>query len=125
MTDAEGPYDLVLESAGGDTFARSLERLAPRGTLIWFGEASREPVTVNFFDLLYGASSVTIRDFSYADAPEPYGADLAVVVRLVAAGKLHTEIGRVAEGADTAAVLADLRDRRIRGNAILAVNGLR
>jgi NADPH:quinone reductase-like Zn-dependent oxidoreductase len=87
--------------------------------------ASREPVTVNFFDLLYGASSVTIRHFSYADAPGPYGADLALLVRLVAAGKLHPEIGRVADWADTAAVLADLRDRQIRGNAILTVNRLR
>jgi NADPH:quinone reductase len=122
VADAEGPYDLVLESAGGDSLARSLDRLAPHGTLIWFGQASREPVTVNFFDLVYGASSATIRHFAYADFPEPYGADLAVLVRLVAATRLHPEIGRVADWAETAAVLADLRDRRIRGNAVLTVS---
>jgi hypothetical protein len=62
-----------------------------------------------------------IRHFSYAD-PLPYGADLAILVRLVANGRLHPEIGRVANWADTAATLADLRDRRIRGNAVLTVN---
>lgn len=82
----------------------------------------REPVTLNFFDLLNGATSATIRHFSYADFAEPYGADLAVLVRLVAAGRLHPEIGREADWHETATVLADLRERRIRGNAVLTVS---
>jgi NADPH:quinone reductase len=121
VTDAAGPFDLVLESVGGGVFPRALERLAPGGTLIWFGQASREPVTLSFFDLLHRQPSATIRHFSYADSP-PYGADLAILVRLVAHGRLHPEIGRVADWADTAGTLTDLRDRRIRGNAVLAVN---
>jgi NADPH2:quinone reductase len=121
VADSDGSYDLVLESVGGDSLARSLERLAPHGTLIWFGQASREPVTLNFFDLLSGATSATIRHFSYADFPESYGADLAVLVRLVAAGRLHPEIGREADWHETATVLADLRERHIRGNAVLTV----
>jgi NADPH:quinone reductase len=120
---ATGPFDLVLESAGGDSFPRALERLAPGGTLIWFGQASREPVTINFFDLVYGGpTAATIRHFSYADSPASYGSDLAVLVRLVAAGKLHPEIGRVADWAQTGVVIADLRARRIRGNAVLTVH---
>jgi NADPH:quinone reductase-like Zn-dependent oxidoreductase len=103
VTDADGPYNLVLESVGGDSLARSL-------------------ATLNFFDLLYGATSATIRHFSYTSFPEPYGADLAVLVRLVAAGRLHPEIGRVADWHETAAVLADLRERRIRGNAVLTTS---
>jgi NADPH:quinone reductase len=121
VTDAEGPFDLVLESVGGDVFPQALARLAPGGTLIWFGQASREPVTLSFFDLLYHQPSATIRHFSYADPP-PYGADLAILVRLVASGRLHPEIGRAADWADTAATLIELRDRRIRGNAVLTVN---
>jgi NADPH:quinone reductase len=121
VTDATGPFDLVLESVGGDVFRQALARLAPGGTLIWFGQASRKPVTLSFFDLLYHQPSATIRHFSYADPP-PYGSDLATLVRLVANGRLHPEIGRVADWADTASTLADLRDRRIRGNAVLTVN---
>jgi NADPH:quinone reductase len=44
------------------------------------------------------------------------------LVRLVAAGRLHPEIGRVADWADTAATIADLGERRIRGNAVLTVS---
>ena len=121
VTSATGTFDLVLESVGGDVFRQALERLAPGGTLIWFGQASREPVTLSFFDLLYHHPSATIRHFSYADPP-PYGADLAILVRLVASGRLHPEIGRVTDWADTAGTLTDLRDRRIRGNAVLTVN---
>jgi NADPH2:quinone reductase len=121
VTDATGTFDLVLESVGGDVFPQALARLAPGGTLIWFGQASREPVTLSFFDLLSHQPSATIRHFSYADPP-PYAADLAILVRLVASGRLHPEIGRVADWADTGYTLADLRDRRIRGNAVLTVN---
>ena len=121
VTAARGPFDLVLESVGGDAFPQALARLAPGGTLIWFGQASRQPVTLSFFDLLHHQPSATIRHFSYAEPPT-YGTDLAILVGLVANGRLHPEIGRVADWADTAAALVDLRDRRIRGNAVLTVN---
>ena len=121
VTDASGPFDVVLESVGGDSMAAGLQRLRPGGLLIWFGQASRQPVTVSFFDLLYGATSATIQHFAYTDFPVPYADDLAILVRLVAAGRLHPEIGRIADWADTGAVLTDLRERRIRGNAVLTV----
>jgi NADPH:quinone reductase-like Zn-dependent oxidoreductase len=38
-----GPFDLVLESTGGKNLALAVDRLAPAGTLIWFGQASRDP----------------------------------------------------------------------------------
>jgi NADPH:quinone reductase-like Zn-dependent oxidoreductase len=60
-----------------------------------------------------------VRHFHYAGAP--YGPDLETLVRLVADGRLHPEIGRTADWADTAAVLVDLRERRIRGNAVLRI----
>jgi NADPH:quinone reductase len=122
VKDAAGPFDLVLESVGGDSMAEGLDRLRPGGTLIWFGQASRQPVTISFFDLLYGASSATIRHFSYEDSPVPYSEDLAVLVRLVATGRLHPEVGRIADWAGTGTVLNDLRDRRIRGNAVLTIS---
>ena len=62
------------------------------------------------------------QQFSYWDFPAAYGEDLAILVRLVATGRPHPEIGRVAGWADTAVTLADLRERRIRGNAILTMS---
>ncbi|MEU1629934.1 zinc-binding dehydrogenase [Streptomyces sp. NPDC020096] len=119
--DAEGTFDVVLESTGGGCLPLALAKLARRGTLVWFGQASRRPVTLDFFDFFTGPESATLRHFHYADCDTPYGTDLAALVRLVAADKLHPEIGRVADWADTAAMLTDLRDRRVRGKAVLTL----
>ncbi|WP_030238315.1 zinc-binding dehydrogenase [Streptomyces sp. NRRL S-350] len=122
VADAQGPFDLVLESTGGVDLPVALDRLARRGLLLWFGQASRQPVTLDFFALLTGPTSATIRQFSYADVDEPDSADLAVLVGLAAAGRLHPELGAVRDWRETPEVLAELRGRRIRGNAVLTVN---
>jgi NADPH:quinone reductase-like Zn-dependent oxidoreductase len=121
VADAEGPFDLVLESVGGDSAPRALAKLGKRGVFVWFGQASREPATFSFFDFFAGPESATLHHFHYADSDGPYGADLATLVRLVATGRLHPEIGREADWANTSATLGDLRDRKIRGKAVLLV----
>ncbi|WP_344581030.1 zinc-binding dehydrogenase [Nonomuraea roseoviolacea] len=123
LAEAEGPFDVVLESTGGDATAIALARLVPGGTLVWFGQAGRRPATVDFFDLLAGPENCVIRHFHYAGAP--YGADLATLVRLVAAGRLHPELGRTADWSRTSEVLVDLRERRIRGKAVLTIGATR
>ncbi|MGW7254777.1 zinc-binding dehydrogenase [Streptomyces sp. NPDC054834] len=122
VADARGPYDIVLESTGGQALPLALARLARRGTLIWFGQASRTPATLDFFDFFAGPESAVIRHFHYLDADTGLHDDLAALVRLTAEGRLHPEIGRVADWADTATALTDLRDRRIRGKAVLALS---
>ncbi|WP_338742656.1 zinc-binding dehydrogenase [Actinomadura luteofluorescens] len=119
VRDAVGPFDVALESTGGDVLPLALARVKPGGTLIWFGQASRRPVTLDFFAFFDGPESASIRHFHYASAP--YGEDLATLVRLTAAGRLHPELGRVADWSETAAVLTDLRERRVRGNAVLTL----
>ncbi|MFE1951363.1 zinc-binding dehydrogenase [Streptomyces sp. NPDC059524] len=119
---ATGPYDLVLESTGGGALPAALARLRRGGTLIWFGQASRTPVTLDFFDFFKGPESATLRHFHYMDFPESFADDLAALVRLVAGGRLRPELGRVTDWADTAATLVDLRERRIRGNAVLTLS---
>ncbi|WP_026923217.1 zinc-binding dehydrogenase [Glycomyces arizonensis] len=123
LADAAGPFDVVLESTGGAALPAALARLRPEGTLIWFGQASRQSATLDFFSFFDGPQNARLRHFHYARAP--YGADLETLVRLVAAGRLHPEIGRVADWSDAAAVIVDLRERRIRGKAVLTIGGSR
>ncbi|MFG1869169.1 zinc-binding dehydrogenase [Micromonospora arborensis] len=123
VTDAHGPFDLVLESTGGADFPVALSKLLPGGTLLWFGQASRTPVTLNFFDILAGPERAEIRHFHYAGAP--YGQDLATLVRLVVDRRLHPEIDRVLDWSRTAEVLVDLRERRVRGKAVLTTGAVR
>ncbi|MFJ9596885.1 zinc-binding dehydrogenase [Streptomyces virginiae] len=120
---AEGPFDVVLESTGGPDLPVALSKVRPGGTLVWFGQASRTPATLDFFRLLDGPERVTIRHFHYAGAP--YGPDLAALVGLVERGRLHPEIGSVSGWAEAAGTLVDLRERRIRGKAVLLTGGMR
>ncbi len=120
---AQGPFDVVLESTGGPDLPLALSQVRPGGLLIWFGQASRTPASLDFFHLLGGPERVTIQHFHYAAAP--YGSDLAALVRLVEQGRLHPEIGRTADWAHTADTLVDLRERRIRGKAVLQIGGAR
>ncbi|MFI8930708.1 zinc-binding dehydrogenase [Streptomyces sp. NPDC053474] len=120
---ARGPFDVVLESTGGPDLPLALSKTRPGGTLVWFGQASRTPVTLDFFQLLSGPERATIQHFHYFGAP--YDSDLAALVRLVEQGRLHPEIGRTADWAHTAETLVDLRERRIRGKAVLLIGGAR
>ncbi|RSS59295.1 zinc-binding dehydrogenase [Streptomyces sp. WAC01280] len=123
VASAQGPFDVVLESTGGPDLPVALAKVRPGGTLVWFGQASRTPVTLDFFHLLGGPERVTLQHFHYAGAP--YESDLSALVRLVEQGRLHPEIGRVADWAETADTLVDLRERRIRGKAVLLTGGTR
>ncbi|MEU7121928.1 zinc-binding dehydrogenase [Streptomyces zaomyceticus] len=120
---ARGPFDVVLESTGGPQLPLAIAKVRPGGVVIWFGQASRTPATLDFFELLGGPERVTIQHFHYAGAP--YGDDLAALVRLVQRGRLHPEIGRTADWTETADALVDLRERRIRGKAVLTTGAHR
>lgn len=121
LAAAGGPFHTVMESVGGPTTARALALLRPRGELIWFGQASRQPAALDFFAFFDGPSSATLRHFHYEDFPEPYGLDLAVLVRLVATARLHPEIGRLDDWSAASEVLTALETRRITANAVLTV----
>jgi NADPH:quinone reductase len=121
VTDAAGPFDVVLESVGGSSLATALRKVAPGGLVLWFGQASRTPAQLDFFDY-FDQTGATLRHFHYEDGPP--APDLETLVRLVSRGALHPELGVVAGWERTSAVLADLRERRITGNAVLTTNGV-
>ncbi|MFD6225932.1 hypothetical protein ACFWFZ_03480 [Streptomyces sp. NPDC060232] len=62
---------------------------------------------------------------STTPAGAPYGSDLAALVRLVKRGRLHPETGSVTGRAETPGTLVALRERRIRGKAVLVTGGTR
>lgn len=124
VDDVGGKFDVVLESVGGSAFSGALQALAGHGTLIWFGQASKEPISLNFFHFDTWPVDATIKRYTYEPPQRPFGEDLATLVRLVHNGSLHPEIGVETDWADTAQVIDDLRGRRITGNAVLTVRPL-
>ena len=96
-------------------------RLAPHGTLLWFGQAGREPASLDLFEVLSAAPYASIVPFSYWRTGASDADDLATLVRLVAGGHLHPEIGLRADWHETPDVLVALAERRVRGNAVLTI----
>jgi NADPH:quinone reductase-like Zn-dependent oxidoreductase len=122
LDDARPPFDVVLESVGGESLERALGQLRKGGRLIWFGQAGRRPPTLDFF-AYFEQTGATIRHFHYEDDGRPPSEDLATLTRLVAQRRLHPEIGLTDDWTRAAPALAALRDRKVRGNAVLHTKG--
>jgi NADPH2:quinone reductase len=123
VEDAEGWFDVAMESVGGAGFAAARRKVRPDGQVLWFGQASLEPVTIDFFDWIDGTVGAPITPFDHARSDLTDAEDLATLVRMVAAGQLHPAIGTVLPWEQTAQVIDDIRERRLRGNAVLRVAG--
>jgi NADPH:quinone reductase-like Zn-dependent oxidoreductase len=120
--DADGRFDVIMESVGGASLEEAATLLAPHATLLWFGQASREPATLDFFALLPRSPYASIVPWTYWRTGASDGDDLATLVRLVAAGRLHPEIGVLEDWRRTPDVLTAILERRVRGNAVLTVS---
>ncbi|WP_328406013.1 zinc-binding dehydrogenase [Nocardia sp. NBC_00403] len=120
VAEAVGVFDVVLESVGGTVFSAALTRLRPGGKVLWFGQASLEPITLDFFRL-FSATPFTLEHFPHWVSTTTDGEDLRALVDSVAADTLHPEIGRIEDWAETRTVLTDLNNRLIRGNAVLTI----
>jgi NADPH:quinone reductase len=118
---ADGRFDVAIDSVGGDVFGQALLKLGRDGLMLWYGQASLEPARADFFAVLDGPVDVTIRSVVYWTEAARDAEDLATLVDLVATGRLHPEIGEIADWTETPRVLAAVRDRRVRGNAVLTL----
>lgn len=112
-------FDVGLESVGGASLAEVRRRVATSGRIVWFGQVSRTPVTLDFFDWVDDTAGAPIIQFHYLTSDRPLRRDLATLVDLTARGRLHPELDRVRPVAEAAAAIDDLRQRRIRGNLVL------
>jgi uncharacterized protein (TIGR02246 family) len=120
IEQAEGRFDVAIESVGGAETVAAWHRLHPHGLLIWLGQASRERLQLDYFDW-DGAMSVSIRKFNYLDSTATEAEDLATLVWLVEHDRLHPELGLVEDWSNAAAAIDALIGRRIRGNVVLTI----
>lgn len=122
---AQGRFALILESAGGESLARAIQLVEPKGTIVVYGNSSMQPATVSFADFR-GAPNARIQSFSYftSEAEERFGPDLALLVSLVAAGSLKPQIGVERNWRDLIHVGEQLRGREIAGKAVFRTDSL-
>jgi NADPH:quinone reductase-like Zn-dependent oxidoreductase len=124
LTDVESavpPFEIGIDSVGGSTTRAVWHRLQARGLLIWLGQASRARPGLDYFDW-DGDLSVTIRKFNYMDSTHTEAEDLATLVRLVAIGRLHPEIGLTDDWSRSGDAIQDLLNRQVQGNLVLTIS---
>jgi NADPH:quinone reductase-like Zn-dependent oxidoreductase/ketosteroid isomerase-like protein len=120
--ETPGWFDVAFESVGGASLAEVRRKVHPSGRIIWFGQASREPSSLDFFDWVQNTAGAPITQFHYPGTPEEDGRDLSTLVRLVTQGRLHPEIGTLLPWGRTGEAIELLHSRSVRGNAVLGVS---
>jgi NADPH:quinone reductase-like Zn-dependent oxidoreductase len=120
--DAEGPFDLILESAGGDSLETAITLVAARGTIVVFGNSSNSVSKLSFADFR-GRPGARIEAFFVYESGEPpsFGEDLQLLADKVAAGELHPQIGLEVPWIEANDAFRALADREVNGKAILLV----
>lgn len=119
VENATGRYSLILESGGGRSLAAALQRVEPKGTVVVYGNSSGETSTISFQDFR-AAQNARIQSFFYftSGSEEQFAPDLALLVALIADGKLHPVIGFETNWAHLATVAESLRARQVAGKAV-------
>ena len=120
--EAEGLFDLILESVGGATLSGAISKVAPSGTIVIFGNSSREETSISFSDFAGHAFARIIPFFVYlSGTPTSMVDDLAKLVSMVASGKLKPEIGLEDSWHNVYKAAAALRNRKVNGKAVFHV----
>ena len=126
LTPDGEPFTLVLESAGGESLAAALARVAPEGVVVSYGNSSGEPTS---FDVTGFYRKAGARLYAFVLGAElqrtkTATTDLGYLANLVAIGHLDVGIDRVVDWDDLAGVraaVADLLGRNINGKAVLRI----
>jgi NADPH:quinone reductase-like Zn-dependent oxidoreductase len=118
---SEGPFSLITESAGGESLAHAIERIAPGGTIVMFGSSSGELTPIGFRQFVPGHEGARIQTFAYYASGPGLGSDIASLLALVAGGRLETRVALTVPWRDAPHALDALRQRSISGKAVLTI----
>lgn len=117
-------FDLIMEAVGGESLGAAFARVAKRGTIVQYGEASLAPIT--FPAGLY-ATMPGVRYEPFLLYPDLQGdfsgtATLELLATFVACGQLRPVIADVLTWTDAATALDRLRERSYVGKIVLTVS---
>jgi len=119
---SHGPYDLILESVGGQTLATALRLLAPDGSCQLFGVSSGAQTTFDVGQYFRTGGATLYGFFIFHELKyQPASPGLARLAALVASGMLRPHIAIEAPWTQFADLAQQLMDRRYVGKAVLHV----
>jgi len=114
---------VVYDSVGRDTFAKSLDCLAPLGTMVLFGQASGPVPPLDLGQLAAKGSLFITRPtlFTYTAKREDLLATAQDLFDVVASGAVKIAVNQNYRLADAAQAHADLEARRTTGSTVFTV----
>jgi NADPH:quinone reductase len=112
-----GPFDLVLDGVGGPILRDAVHRLAPGATAATYGVLAG-PAELGLPDFS-SSPNAKVMGFIHSYPEETKGEDLGTLVHFVGDGQLTPLLGMVRDWEQTREVLDALRNRQVRGKAIL------
>jgi NADPH:quinone reductase-like Zn-dependent oxidoreductase len=120
ISDTDGGFDLILESAGGESLEQAFRAVDRFGTIIVFGISSGESTSFSFRD--FSQRPISVEVFFVYESGRPFGPDLQVLADLVGDGLLHPQVGLEVGWEETGSAFRALAERQINGKAVLHIS---
>ncbi len=119
----QGPYDLIVESLGGDSLGAALGMVAAEGTVVSFGQTAG-PTTTFAADVFYATGGATLYGFIifHEVRKDPAVHDLEQLAALVAAGELATSIDATLPFAQFAAAISVRAEHKLSGKVVVTLS---
>jgi NADPH:quinone reductase len=115
-----GPYDLILESLGGNSLTAAMKMIAPGGMCVLYGVSASSEATFDAATFMRTGGASLYGFILFHEIPSrPAAQGLARLVAMVAGGRLHPQIELEAPFEQIAEVAAKLYNRGIAGKAVL------
>ncbi len=116
------PFDLIIDSVGGDEIGKLIKKIKPFGTLVSFGNSSEKPQASYEVASMY-RSSVTLYGFILFNElkSETASSGLSRLLHLLDKKKLKVFIDKKDDWKNIQTVATELMDRKFKGKAVLRV----
>lgn len=120
--DNAQPFDLVLDSIGGDEIGKLIKKVKPFGTVVSFGNSSEKPQASYEVTSMY-RSSVTLYGFILFNEVklQPASVGLSVLANLVSNNKLKVLVEKEVDWNNIEKIANELLDRKFKGKAVLHI----
>ena len=123
ISELGASFDLILESAGGESLARLATMLDVEGTLVVFGNSSNQPTVFPDIRSFYLGGARRLQSFTVFHNLEadPPGRDLEYLAGLVHRDILRTSVDMEVGWTELDRALARLADRSVQGKIVLQI----
>ena len=115
-------FELILELVGGASLTGAIERVAPGGVIVVFGNTSGESTPFDFrnFRSAQNARIETLFHYS-AEPPSAFAADLRFLAERLAKGQIKPIISGEHDWSELPRVITELTTGRFRGKHVFAI----